>query len=135
MSWSEKLQKNRASGVIVKNHSVLLIHRFSDGKEYWVLPGGAVEAGETNEEALDREMKEELCIEVKNKNFLFEIEYLGRKEYHYSITEYIGEPKLGGLELERSNSENQYILTWVPLEKVKEIKVLYPKGIVEKIIN
>jgi 8-oxo-dGTP diphosphatase len=42
---------------------VLLCRQEKPGKEYWLLPGGGVEAGETLEEALHRELAEELGFE------------------------------------------------------------------------
>jgi ADP-ribose pyrophosphatase YjhB (NUDIX family) len=41
---------------------VLLCRQEKPGKEYWLLPGGGVEAGETLEEALHRELGEELGL-------------------------------------------------------------------------
>ena len=41
---------------------VLLCRQEKPGKEYWLLPGGGVEAGETLEESLHRELGEELGL-------------------------------------------------------------------------
>ena len=41
---------------------VLLCRQEKPGKEYWLLPGGGVEGGETLEEALHRELGEELGL-------------------------------------------------------------------------
>jgi ADP-ribose pyrophosphatase YjhB (NUDIX family) len=41
---------------------VLLCRQEKPGKEYWLLPGGGVGAGETLEEALHRELGEELGL-------------------------------------------------------------------------
>jgi 8-oxo-dGTP diphosphatase len=41
---------------------VLLCRQEKPGKEYWLLPGGGVEGGETLEHALRRELSEELGI-------------------------------------------------------------------------
>lgn len=48
----------RVVGVAIQEEHVLL-HR-TDDADYWVLPGGRVEFGETSSEALKREMEEEL---------------------------------------------------------------------------
>ncbi len=52
--------------VLVENGDVLMVLRdIEPFKGYWVLPGGHVEDRETVEEALKREMKEELGIEIE----------------------------------------------------------------------
>ena len=51
-----------ASGTIIDNNMMLLQKRSDDGT--WAFHGGALDLGETFEEALKREIKEELGIDV-----------------------------------------------------------------------
>ena len=56
----------RYQGLIIQDDHLLLIkHRIhKTGRAYWVIPGGGIEAGETEEECVIREMKEETHLEV-----------------------------------------------------------------------
>jgi mutator protein MutT len=55
----------RAAGILVKNDQILLVRHEKKGKSYWLLPGGGVDFGETVEEALVREFKEEVGLTVQ----------------------------------------------------------------------
>ena len=54
--------KGRANALVVCGKRVLMVKHRADGEEYWVLPGGGIEDGETPEQAAVRELKEECGI-------------------------------------------------------------------------
>jgi 8-oxo-dGTP diphosphatase len=53
----------RVRAIIIKDDKLLTIKRTKSNDEYWVLPGGGIEPGETPEQALVREVKEETGLE------------------------------------------------------------------------
>lgn len=64
----------RYQGAILRGDTVLLIqHReHAGGRSYWLLPGGGREAGETEEQCVIREMKEETSLDVKVERLLMD---------------------------------------------------------------
>ena|SRR5579859_6063318 len=62
----------RVAGVFVEDGHVL-IHRFTDA-DYWFLPGGRIEAGEASDEAVRREMREELGVTITVGTLLWVVE-------------------------------------------------------------
>ncbi|MHA1680960.1 MAG: NUDIX domain-containing protein [Promethearchaeota archaeon] len=63
----------RARAIILHGESILLIKRIKKDRMYYVFPGGGIEPGEAEEEAIIRECLEELGIEFKPI----------KKVYHY----------------------------------------------------
>lgn len=56
----------KASGIIIVERKVLVER--SAGKEYFIHPGGKIEAGETPRQAVIRELKEEFRIDVREED-------------------------------------------------------------------
>jgi len=76
---------------------ILLMHRNTETLKQWELPGGKLESGETPEQTVIRELKEELDVTVQPIKYLGfrEFEDAGRAlKYHwFKCTIKNGEPK------------------------------------------
>ena len=83
----------------------------------WEFPGGKIQAGEIPFDALCRELKEEIDIQVIRANALLQIDHEYPKRHvslHvWQINEYRGEPV---------GAEGQYI-QWVPLHRLKHLAI------------
>ncbi len=90
-------------GVVIRDGQVLLVQRAQEplsGK--WTLPGGAVELGETLEEAVVRELREETGLEVRVLELVEAFERIARDgsdrpRYHYVLLDYLCVPVSGEL--------------------------------------
>ena len=64
------------AAIIRKDDLIFATQRgYGEFKDWWEFPGGKVEAGETPEEALKREIREELSTEINVDEFLCTVEY------------------------------------------------------------
>jgi len=59
----------RVSALLRWQDRILLCRQEKPGKEYWLLPGGGVDGGESLTEALQRELAEELAIATDDLHF------------------------------------------------------------------
>ncbi len=109
------------------------MRRIKNGEEYYVFPGGSVEESESVEDALKREIKEELGLDVLKYDLAFEIENRGVKEVYCLVTDFSGTLQLGGPEKERMNEQNQYFPEWFNLIKASELKNLMPREAINKL--
>lgn len=120
--------KSRVRAVIIENGKLLTIKRTKLDLVYWVIPGGGVETGESNKEALTRECREELGINVQIKELIFDMiskkpETFGQKEYFYLtniISGVIGSGR--GPEFQNNSGySGQYDIEWVKITDLPNI--------------
>lgn len=114
----EKISHLGSYGVIVKNDKIVLIKKANGPyKGKLDLPGGTIEFGETPEETLLREMKEEVGIDVKTfslfdgNSTIVEWEHHGKHQqihhigFFYKIEDYNNEIKKE-VELTNDNDDS-----------------------------
>ena len=64
------------AAVIRKDDTIFTTQRgYGEWKDWWEFPGGKMEPGETQEEALKREIREELSTDISVDEFLCTVEY------------------------------------------------------------
>ena len=87
------------AAVIKKQNKVFVTQRgYGEFKDGWEFPGGKIEPGETPEEAIVREIKEELDTEVEVIELLDTVEY-DYPNFHLSMGCFICKIKSGDLVL------------------------------------
>jgi ADP-ribose pyrophosphatase YjhB (NUDIX family) len=102
--------------LIFNRDKILLVERGNDPlKGYWSLPGGVLEIGETLEEGIVREVREETGLEVQPLKVLEIFERIirdaqGSPEYHYVLIDYICRVTGGSLRAADDASR----AAWVP---------------------
>ncbi|HEU5102062.1 MAG TPA: NUDIX domain-containing protein [Roseiflexaceae bacterium] len=60
-------RSTRYQGAIIREHHILLLKQIehTSGRSYWLIPGGGIEPGETEERCVQREMLEETGLHVQ----------------------------------------------------------------------
>ena len=87
------------AAIIIENDKVVATQRgYGEFKDGWEFPGGKIEPGETPEEAIVREIKEELDTEVEVIELLDTVEY-DYPNFHLSMGCFICKIKSGDLVL------------------------------------
>ena len=91
---------------------------YGEFKGWWEFPGGKIEEGETKEDALKREMKEELDIEIRVGELINTIEY-DYPNFHLSMDCFWVEVVSGDFVLKEHLSAK-----WLTKEEIKQVKWL-----------
>ena len=112
----------RYQGLILQDGCLLVIRHqeHATGHGYWVIPGGGIEDGESEEECVIREMKEETNLDVEIDQLLWdepapaEGVYKWRKSY---LCRPVGGEAAPGYEPEVEAAENYAIIEvrWIDL--------------------
>jgi len=111
------------AAIIIDNGKVFATQRgYGEFKDGWEFPGGKIDTGETPEEALVREIKEELDTEVEVKELLDTVEY-DYPNFHLSMDCFLCKIKSGDLVLKEHEAsawlakENLYSVEWLPADQ------------------
>jgi 8-oxo-dGTP diphosphatase len=120
------------AAVIKHNNKIFTTRRgYGEFENMWEFPGGKIEAEETREDALIREIKEELELDIKVSTYITTVEY-DYSNFHLTMHCFICEVCGGELQLNAHNAvkwvylEELDNLQWVPadilvVEKLKEM--------------
>lgn len=120
------------AAVIKKEDKIFATQRgYGEFKDGWEFPGGKIEDGESPEQALVREINEELNTEIKVGQLIDTVEY-DYPNFHLSMDCFWCEIVQGGLELKEHEAakwltkEELYSVEWLPADieligKIKEM--------------
>jgi len=107
----------RAAAVVLEGDDVLLINRRSDGRAYSVLPGGAVERGESLAEACIRELREETGLEGHDPELIDVPVDLEAPAFYFRVRVDSTDLTVGEPEASRASETNTYAPTWIPISQ------------------
>ena len=122
------------AAIIRKDDKIFATQRgYGDFKDYWEFPGGKMETGETAEEALKREILEELSTEISVDEFLCTVEY-DYPAFHLTMHCYLCHVESGHLELKEHEASR-----WLAKDELESVEWLPADwqilGLIKDILN
>ena len=124
---------NVAAAIIHDGNKILSCQRgYGEFKDGWEFPGGKLEPGETGEQAIVREIKEELEVTIGNLEYLCTVEH-DYETFHLSMQCYLAEIKSGEFkehaheDMRWLNIEEIWDVNWLPAD-VKVVEELLKKA-------
>ena len=107
------------ASIIVESGRLFVAERgYGEWQGYYELPGGKIEEGETHENALKREIAEELETEIRVEHLVETVEY-DYPQFHLTMHCYLCQVQRGKLTLvEHSDAK------WVDAEEVANVRWL-----------
>lgn len=118
------------AAVIIRGDKIFATQRgYGELKGGWEFPGGKVETGETNKQALIREIKEELDIEIEVGRHLITVEY-DYPEFHLSMDCFVCMIKSGEVVL-KEHKDSKWLtkdmlntVDWLPADEMVVGKIM-----------
>ena len=116
------------AAIIRKDGKIFATQRgYGDFKDWWEFPGGKIEAGETSEQALVREIREELSTDITIESLLHTVEY-DYPKFHLTLRCYLCTLASDSLRLNEHEAacwlgkDDIHTVQWLPAdEEVLEI--------------
>lgn len=130
MSKERKTVKVVAA-IIIDGEKVFATQRgYGEFKDGWEFPGGKIEPGETPEEALVREIREELDTEIEVEAFFDTVEY-DYETFHLSMDCFLCRVKAGDLVLKEHEAAQ-----WLTKDTLDSVAWLpADQGLIEQLRN
>ena len=110
----------RVVAAVIRNEEKIFAtaRGYGDYKGWWEFPGGKIENGETPEQALIREIREELTVEISVGELIKTVEY-DYPNFHLSMDCFWAEVLSGQLELKEAEEAR-----WLSREELLDVKWL-----------
>ena len=117
------------AAIIVRDGRIFATQRgYGEWKDWWEFPGGKIEHGETPEDALKREIREELATEIEVDELLTTVEY-DYPKFHLTMYCYLCTIISGDLSLLEHEDAR-----WLALDELDCVKWLpADKDVIEKL--
>ena len=112
------------AAIIRKDNDIFATQRgYGDFKDWWEFPGGKMEPGEAPQEALVREIQEELSADISVDKFLYTVDY-DYPKFHLTMHCYMCSLLREALHLNEHeaarwlNKDEIHSVNWLPADEI-----------------
>lgn len=125
---AQTIPTTRVSVIVVsKDRQILLVRHRKGNRQYWVLPGGRLEYGETFHECAVREMREETGLDVEVDDFVYLSEAIAPDRSRHIVNIYLTAHVVGGV-LKVGDEPVLAGVDYVPIEELARLTLFPPVG-------
>ena len=129
ITMNERKHIEVVAAIIVRDGRIFATQRgYGEWKDWWEFPGGKIEPGESTEDALKREIREELATEIEVDELLTTVEY-DYPKFHLTMHCYLCTIISGDLSLLEHEDAR-----WLAIDELDNVKWLpADKDVIEKL--
>ena len=129
ITMNERKHIEVVAAIIVRDGRIFATQRgYGEWKDWWEFPGGKIEPGESPEDALKREIREELATEIEVDELLTTVEY-DYPKFHLMMHCYLCTIISGDLSLLEHEDAR-----WLAIDELDSVKWLpADKDVIEKL--
>lgn len=129
ITMNERKHIEVVAAIIVRDGRIFATQRgYGEWRDWWEFPGGKIEPGESTEDALKREIREELATEIEVDKLLTTVEY-DYPKFHLTMHCYLCTIISGDLSLLEHEDAR-----WLALDELDCVKWLpADKDVIEKL--
>ncbi len=117
--------------ILDPENRILMLKQHHEGRDVWMVPGGAIEEGENAQEAAIREVMEETGLKASIKGMIWHVEEVSEERGQRFVNFFLAEAdggRLGlGMDPERADGEQvMRELRYMSREEIEKLDTLYP---------
>ena len=128
--------RSRVSVLVTKGDQFVLIFRHKNNEDYYAIPGGGIEVGETPEVTARREINEELGLSLYNLKLISEVKTDARHDFNFLSETDDNEINVTGPELKHlSMAEDLFKPEWHTKDSFRRDIKIYPESAREMFNN
>lgn len=111
--------------MVVRKGEILLVKHKKASKQYWVLPGGRLEYGETFVECGVREVREETGLDVEFERYLFLSEAISPDRSRHIVNIFLEARVIGGT-VKLGDEPVLQAVEFFPVDRLEQMEIFPP---------